>query len=217
MNFSQAATAALIAMAATAAHADGPPPLLSEGFDSVAGLSSGWTLTNASTPGGTTGWFQGDAGIFAAQAGAADSYIAANFNNAPLGGTISNWLIGPTFSTELAGTVSFWARGAADEGFADHLDFGISDSGSSAIGSFVLGSVVTVSGDWTQYSFNYSAHGAGSTARFGIHYTGLADESNYVGIDTVTVTPVPEPSTWLLFGAGLLGLVIRSRRRAAAR
>src|SRR6218665_646419 len=64
-------------MAGTA-HAD---PLFSEGFDSVAGLgSSGWIFTNASAPVGQS-WFQGNTGIFEAQAGGADSYVAANFNS----------------------------------------------------------------------------------------------------------------------------------------
>lgn len=33
----------------------------------------------------------------------------------------------------------------------------------------------------------------------------------------LTATPIPEPQTWALFGAGLLGVVVVARRRAPAR
>ena len=57
--------------------------LLSEGFNNVGTLAgSGWVMTNLSTAGGTTGWYQGETSVFSAQAGPADSYIAANYNNA---------------------------------------------------------------------------------------------------------------------------------------
>ena len=208
--FKRALMAIAIASAAASSQAG---TLLSESFKNVSALAgSGWVLNNQSTPGGTTNWYQGDAGIFAAQAGPAESYAAANYNNAPVGGTISNWLITPTFSTELGGTVSFWARGDIFDGFSDHLAYGLSSTGGSNTGDFTLGSAVTVSGDWTLYTLAYGANGVGSSARFAIVYIGEADLSNYVGVDTLTVTSVPEPSSMLMLGAGLLGLAAFSRR-----
>jgi hypothetical protein len=47
-----------------------------------------------------------------------------------------------------------------------------------------------------------------------LSYVGAADSSNYIGIDTVTVTAVPEPSTWLLMGLGLAGVAAVRRRTA---
>ena len=174
---------------------------------------SGWVLNNQSTPVGSTDWYLGDAGIFAAQAGPAESYAAANYNNAVAGGSISNWVITPTFSTELAGTIiSFWAKADIFDGFSDHLAYGLSSSGGSNTGDFTLGSAVTVSGDWTLYTLAYGANGVGSSARFAIVYAGEADLSNYVGVDTLTVTSVPEPSSMLMLGGGLLGLAAFSRR-----
>jgi hypothetical protein len=198
--------ASALALAGTA-HAN--TTLVSEGFDNVATLaSSGWVLTNASTAGGTTGWFQGDGSIFPAHAGT--GFAAANFNNAPTGGTIDNWLISPQFSTASNGHVTLWLRGAADDGFADTLKFGFS-TGDSATASFTTGALVTATGDWTQYSFAYTAGGAGSVGRFAIEYTGLADVSDYVGVDTLSITAVPEPATWALFAFGLAGVVARRR------
>jgi len=208
-----AIAATLVACAASAQAV----PLLTEDFSSVAALAgSGWVMTNASTAGGSTGWYQGDATVFPAQAGADNSYIAANYNNAPVGGTISNWLITPEFSTAQAGTITFFAKADIFAPYSDQIAFGLS-GGSSAIGAFTLGPAVTVTGDWTEYSVSYAAQGAGSTARFAISYMGAADLSNYVGIDTLTVSAVPEPSTMLLLAGGLLGVAAVARRAAAKR
>ena len=76
----------------------------------------------------------------------------------------------------------------------------------------MLGNAVTVGGGWTQYSAFIAAQGAGTVARFGIQYTGLADNANYVGVDSLSVTAVPEPAGWLMMGAGLVGLLAARRR-----
>jgi hypothetical protein len=199
--------ASALALAGTA-HA--ATTLVSEGFDSVATLASnGWVLTNNSTAGGSTGWFQGEDFIFPSQDGAG-GFAAANFNNAPAGGSIDNWLISPLFSTANDGHVSLWLRGAADDGFADTVRFGFS-TGDSATSAFTTGALVTATGDWTQYSFAFESGGAGSMGRFAIEYTGLADVSDYVGVDTLAITAVPEPATWALFALGLAGVVVRRR------
>ena len=81
MRFSRFLVGLAAALAASAALAQ---VTLTENFDNVATLpASGWVQSNNSTPGGLTGWFQGTPGVsFAAAAGAPNSYIAANFDNA---------------------------------------------------------------------------------------------------------------------------------------
>jgi hypothetical protein len=210
-----AALAAGLIFAATAAQSQ--VTLINEGFANVNTLgASGWVINNVSTPIGSTSWYQGDVSIFTSQAGPADSYIAANFNNAAAGGTIADWLISPIFQTANAGTVSFYARADVSSDFADHLKFGFSN-GSTTLADFTLGSAQTISGGWTKYSFDYLAQGAGSSARFAIVYSGLADLSDYVGIDTFSVVAVPEPETWALFGLGLGALGFVGRRRQSRR
>lgn len=204
---------ALLLLGATlSAHAG---VLLQQSFDNVASLpGSGWISTNASTPGGTTGWYQGDQNVFGSQSGAPESYVAANYNNAAAGGTLNNWLISPEFALNIGmgATVSFWLRADPAAGYSDQVSVGISN-GSSAIGDFVLDAAFTAQTDgWAKYTFSYL--NTGGNARFGINYNGLADNANYIGVDSFEVAAIPEPATALLFGAGALGLLAARRRRA---
>lgn len=45
-----------------------------------------------------------------------------------------------------------------------------------------------------------------------VTFSSVADDYIF-NIDDITVSPVPEPSTWLLFGIGLAGVTAMSRRR----
>src|ERR1700761_6624023 len=88
-TFASALAAAALSVAACA---PAMAQTLTQGFDDVTALN-GWLMLNQSDPPGEA-WFQGNPGIFTAQAGTADSYIAANFLSAQGGeGTIDNWLI----------------------------------------------------------------------------------------------------------------------------
>jgi hypothetical protein len=193
--------------------------LLSEEFDDVTTLAgTGWIQTNNSSPLGSTGWYQGVPEVFPSYAGAPNSYIAANFNNAASGGTIENWLITPQFSTATATRVSFFARAEILEPYFDQIAFGANVTGDAALGNFILAPRVTLGGGWTQYSVDLGAMGAGSMARFAIQYAGNADDSDFIGIDSFTVSTraaVPEPSTLLLALPALLVLVLLRRRAAA--
>jgi hypothetical protein len=186
--------------------------LLAEGFDDVGGLAAkGWVLNNASTPAGSTGWYQGDQSQFPALTGAADSYAAANYNNAAVGGNVANWLITPEFSTGVNGAiVSFWLRAGAADGYSDQVAFGFSN-GSSALSDFALASPVTVGTDgWLRYETRVGASGS---ARFALQYTGAADFANYIGVDSLVVSAVPEPSTMMILFAGVMGLTMSRRRK----
>lgn len=189
--------------------------LLQQSFDNVASLpGSGWVSTNASTPGGTTSWYQGDQSVFSSQNGAPDSYVAANYNSAAAGGTLDNWLISPEFALNigLGATVSFWLRADPVQGYSDQISVGISN-GSSAIADFVQSAAFTAQTDgWAQYVFSFQ--NTGSNARFAINYNGQADSANYIGVDAFEVAAIPEPATALLLGAGVLGLLAARRRRA---
>jgi hypothetical protein len=223
----------LLSIVATPAFADSI--LLTENFDNVAALgAAGWVFTNNSSPIGSTGWFQGNPAVFPAQQGAPNSYIGANFENAALGGNISNWLLTPLLTLKNGDTISFFTQGAGI--FADRLELRFSASGAStdvgatdaSVGVFTnllltVNPALNPNGyptAWTQFSVTVSGLGGATTGRFGFRYF-VPDtnvNANYIGIDTVrvnAVTPVPEPAMLPILSLSLaaLGLVRRVRAR----
>lgn len=211
------ATLSLAALGSTAAQAAGVE-ILNEGFGSVSGLN-GWAQVNASAPQGGS-WFQGNADLFPAQAGAADAYAAANFLGAANGsGSVDNWLITPTLDLSGTTVLSFFTRGAGTPGFNDALEVRFSSGSGTAPSGFTtllgtLGGSSAYPSSWQAFTATLEASGSG---RFAFRYLGSADTLNYVGLDTVSViTAVPEPSSWLMLvlGMGLLPLLGRAARKS---
>lgn len=233
-------SAPVLAALASQAHA---AVVLTQGFDDIAALA-GWSLQNNSQPLGLTNWFQGNDTVFVSQSGANNAYIAANYNNTTGGtGTISNWLLTPEISLSNGTAISFFTRTALDD-FPDRLQVRLSTAGSS----INVGSLATDLGDftellldinptlgngnpgypeaWTSFTANVTGLGAPTTGRFAFRYFVTnggpsGANSNYIGIDTVTVRSpdqppvvVPTPGSLALLGLGLsvLGLT-RLRRR----
>ncbi|WP_137172144.1 choice-of-anchor J family PEP-CTERM protein [Massilia sp. HP4] len=188
--------------------------LINEGFDDVSALGSkGWIIDNASSPAGPLTWFQGDQSVFRAQNGAPNSYAAINYLTGKDGGTLANWLITPEFSTVMGTSVSFWLRADPVANYSDQVKFGVS-AGGSALTEFALSQAVTVAtGEWTKYVFNLAP--TNGTMRFAIQYTGMADSANYLGLDNLRVTEIPEPASLLILAAGAVGLVAARRRKRA--
>ncbi len=201
---------AVLIVSSAAANAD---VIYNEGFDDVANLAAaGWVQSNNSTPGGETGWFQGNSGIFAAESGAADSYIAANYLNAGLGGNVDNWLITPVFHIEQATLITFATRTAGGLP-GDNLEVLYSLGGTNTSDFFSLGSILSAVYpiDWGTFSLV----GTGTAdIRLAFRYlvTDTLNNGDYIGIDSLSVA-VPEPSTIALFAAALLMMFVATRRR----
>jgi hypothetical protein len=64
--------------------------------------------------------------------------------------------------------------------------------------------------NWQQYVHTFTATGSLTRVEF---TNGTAIGDNYAGLDLVSMTAVPEPSTWamLLIGFGAVGYAIRRR------
>ena len=202
--------------------------LLNEGFENVANLgAAGWVQSNLSSPVGLS-WGQGFVGPFAAQAGTAESYAVANFESAAFGsgGVIDNWLITPTLAFEAVNTLTFWTRTIFNPSiFPDRLEARLSTAGSSSATTSFSTLLVSVNpnltqtgypNEWTAYTATFSA-APGTSGRIAFRYTVPSNfNADFIGLDTVSVTAVPEPQTALLMGLGGLGLLALQRVRRQA-
>lgn len=189
---------------------------LTTNFDDITTLpGAGWTLTNNSAPAGVTSWFQGNTGVFSSQAGAANSYLAANFNAAAFGGNISLWAITPTLSNLQNGEVlTFFTRTETASPAADRLEVRLSTNGAStnvgatdtSVGDFTtllltVNPTFTIAGypnGWTQFTVTLSGLPAGpSTGRIAFRYfvTDTSTNGNYIGIDSLNLTNPPADMT----------------------
>lgn len=155
--------------------------------------------------------------------------------------TISNWLMSPVRTFNNGDTISFWAQSATAAGipqFADRLQLRLSTGGASvnvgatatSVGDFTMllrdinstygqgADTYVLDNRWLQFNVTLTGIPAPNTmGRFAFRYfvenggpNGL--RSNYIGIDTVSYTPVPEPATLALLAGSLL--LVRRRRRS---
>lgn len=223
------ARAGFCALAVLAAVASRPvrAQQISEAFDNVPALfsSGGWVQVNHSNPGptetpttGLSGFAQGFAPYFGAQAGATGSeYAQVSWRSTTsLGsGTISNWMITPVLNLYPGVQVTFYTRTFTSP-HADHLEVRMSTNGNSTnVGTLAtdVGDFTTVLLDinpalagggfptaWTQETVTLTAGQVPvpTTGRLAFRYfvtgagagNGPGANGNYVGIDTLTVTPV---------------------------
>jgi hypothetical protein len=173
-------------------------------------VASGWVMRNNSSAPLGNSWFQGVTSAFTSQAGAANAYIAANFQstNGTTGTeTISNWLVLPPLSVSNSshGNFVFWTRTVTELNFPDRLQVRLSTNGSSSnVGSsptdvgdfttvlldinptYVMGGYPT---GWTQYFVQLPCLPSGTVRvafRYFVENAGaFGINSNYIGIDSV--------------------------------
>ncbi len=208
----------------------------SESFDSVSVASpvvasytmtadNLWEVRNFSSTQGGTNWFQGNETVFPAHAGA--GYVGANFNTVTGANTINTYLMSKVRTFNNGDTISFWTRETTSNPFPDRLILKLSTNGAgTAQGDFAT-TLLTINPNltttdypetWTQYSVTLTGLAAPVSGRFAFNYNvtdggPAGNNSNYIGIDSVSYEAVPEPASMTALGLGALAL-IRRRRNA---
>lgn len=201
-----------ISTAATMTFSLSPITIFSQDWTVAIPLPTGWNQQNLSDAGGTTNWFQGNSGVFAAQSGAATSYIAANFQNTTTGGpgTISNWLFTPNVTLTNGDVFTFWTR-TTDGTFPDRMQIRMSTNGNSAnvgatnasVGDFTnllldINPGLTGTGypvAWQQYTVTIAGLATPTSGRLAFRYFvtngGGGANSDYIGVDNVNYARPP--------------------------
>ncbi len=180
---------------------------LQENFDDITTLTAnGWTLTNQSSPIGSTDQFQGNTDVFSSYNGAGTSYLGMNFNSTAGAGTISNWVITPAVNVQDGDILAFWTRTIAPSSYDDRLEVRSSTgamvvpSGATGVGSFT-NLLLTINDNldlsypetWTRFEYVVAGVGATPVAmNFAFRYNVLdagpsGNYSDYIGIDAVFV------------------------------
>jgi hypothetical protein len=78
------------------------------------------------------------------------------------------------------------------------------------IGTFVNSSIATEDVAWTPFSYRFRASGPQTVIAF---LNGTPVGNNYVGLDNVSISEAPEPTSLLLVGTGIMCVIFRLRRR----
>jgi hypothetical protein len=183
-------------------------------------FGAGWVQVNSSAPApdevtSLKGWDQGFAPYFPAQGGNPGEYAQVSWRSTTsLGsGDISNWLLTPVLNLRDGVVVTFYTRTFTSV-HADGLQVRMSTNGASTnVGTLAtdVGDFTTLLSDinptlaaggfptaWTQETVTLSGIATPTTGRLAFRYfvtgagagNGPSANGNYVGIDTLTVTPV---------------------------
>jgi PEP-CTERM motif len=142
------------------------------------------------------------------------AFIGADgaFQDEPIQQTISGLVAGHTYAVtfDWAAAQQAGFNGLTSSGWDVSLGAQTHDTGNLPIGSHGFSG-------WTTTTFDFLATGSSETLSFLSTGTGGAAEPPFSLLDGVSMTGVPEPSTWamMLVGFGLLGYVGFRRRRAA--
>lgn len=179
------------------------------------------------SPGTAVGWYHAQPwdGI---QGGYTNSdghfyWIGAQLSNdslIPFGQGANTWIVAQNFTLDTAGNYNISFTGLSDEQLSVFVNGSVSANGNTPT---ITGG--TVLSSYTTNGVNF-ANPTTVTGQAYLHagvntiYAQVRDSGFSTGVllsnFTFTSAPIPEPSTYALFGLGALGLVAAARRRRAA-
>lgn len=184
--------------------------LINEGFENFnTSLANGWVRQNNSFPLGSSGWAEGDAGVFLAASGTPGSYVGSHYTSGSDVATISNWLFTPEVLVANGSQLSFATRTVSAPAYPDRMQVWLSTSGASTdvgisatstgdFGMLLLDinagyTAVDYPSGWTTYTVTVSGLPAPAKGRFAFrHFVEGGgpggSRSDYIGIDAVTYT-----------------------------
>jgi hypothetical protein len=192
--------------------------------------SGDWFALNESNPIGATGVFSSTL-LTPTPPGGGAQHAAMNFNNGSGLSNISTFFMSPVRTLNNGDQISFFTRTVATPAFPDRLRLRLSTNGASTNSADFSTILLTVNDGlnltdypnvWTQFSATLSGlPGGGVSGRFAFHYDvpgggPSGANSDFIGIDLASYTPVPEPTSLALVGVGATGLIWRRWRKKAA-
>ena len=189
------------------------PPTTVGGYVQVLGGNSfpGWSALGADVLILDTNYSESGL-VFNAQSGQASIDLTGAGNTSPADGITQTLVNG-------AGNyrISFFVGNAAPDG-GNGSNYTLPSTVRLSIDggptqSFTNGVNTPFGINWQKFSFAFSTPGATT-----ITFTNGTGNDNFLGLDNVSVTPVPEASTWamLVLGFGLIGVASRRRKVAIA-
>jgi hypothetical protein len=105
--------------------------------------------------------------------------------------------------------LSFWVGNYSANNSPAGLNVNITDGTSNTILlSEALAPATNGSSSWTRFAFNFFADGTSNTISFS-----EINGPSYIGLDDVSVTAVPEPTTWAMMILGFAGIGFMAYRR----
>lgn len=197
----------------------------SAGGDPMAFSSGTWHALNNSVPLGVTGWFNNN--IWPPNSG--PGQLNASFQNTTGVNTIDNYMMSPLLTFNNGDTISFFTRTVTGSGFPDRLHLKLSQNGASTNVADFSTTLVSVNPTlasstypevWTLFNTTISGLGGATSGRFAFNYNVTnggpsGANSNFIGIDDVAYTAIPEPGTMIALGLGVAALAARRRKKKA--
>ena len=186
-----------------------------------------WTVRNYSAAQGTTNWFNTTTPTpFPAQAGA--GYAGVNFNTVPGLNDINTFLMSDVRTFNNGDTISFWTRQTTGNPFPDNLLVKLSTNGAGTADADFATTLLNINPSltspgypsvWTQYTITLTGLSGPSSGRFAFNYKvpgggPFGDNSNFIGVDTVAYTAVPEPASMTALALGAAAMLRRRNKKA---